>query len=155
MAITAADVKKLRDMTGAGMMDAKKALDEANGDFDGAIEILRVAGQAKTAKRADRDAKNGLVAGAGKTVIRLAAETDFVAKNDEFVSLASEIVKAVAAAGIADLDTAQAVTLASGQTPRPSTLGRQIGGLGSPSRDLRGRRPTCTAAARTCPRRSA
>ena len=58
MAITAADVKKLRDMTGAGMMDAKKALDEANGDFDGAIEILRVAGQAKTAKRADRDAKN-------------------------------------------------------------------------------------------------
>jgi len=116
MAITAADVKKLRDMTGAGMMDAKKALDEANGDFDGAIEILRVAGQAKTAKRADRDAKNGLVAGAGKTVIRLAAETDFVAKNDEFVSLASEIVKAVAAAGIADLDAARAVTLASGQT---------------------------------------
>ena len=116
MAITAADVKKLRDMTGAGMMDAKKALTEADGDFDAAIEALRVAGQAKMAKRADRDASNGIVAGAGKAIIRLAAETDFVAKNLEFVALADEIVHAVDAAGAADLDAAKAVTLASGQT---------------------------------------
>ena len=116
MAITATDVKKLRDMTGAGMMDAKKALTEADGDFDAAIEILRVAGQAKMAKRADREASNGLVAAAGKSVIRLAAETDFVAKNDEFIALAGEIVKAVDAAGAKDLAAAKAVKLASGQT---------------------------------------
>ena len=116
MAITATDVKKLRDATGAGMMDAKKALTEANGDFEAAVEILRVTGQAKMAKRADRDATNGLVAGAGKSVIRLAAETDFVAKNDEFVALANEIVTAVDAAAVTDLAAAKAVTLASGQT---------------------------------------
>lgn len=116
MAITAADVKKLRDATGAGMMDAKKALTEADGDFDAAVELLRVAGQAKMAKRADREASNGLVAAAGKTVIRLAAETDFVAKNEEFMALAQEIVDAVDAAGAADLDAAKAVKLASGST---------------------------------------
>lgn len=116
MAITAADVKKLRDMTGAGMMDAKKALVEADGDFDAAIEALRVAGQAKMAKRADREASNGLVAACGNSVIRLAAETDFVAKNDEFVALAEQIVEAVDAAGVDDLDAAKALPLASGQT---------------------------------------
>ncbi len=116
MAITAADVKKLRDMTGAGMMDAKKALTEAEGDFEAAIEILRVSGQAKMAKRADREASNGLVAGAGSSLIRLAAETDFVAKNTEFMGLADEIVKAVSAADAADLDAAKAVVLASGKT---------------------------------------
>ena len=81
MAITAAEVKKLRDATGAGMMDAKKALTEAEGDFDAAVEILRVTGQAKMAKRSDREASNGLVAASGKSVIQLGAETDFVAKN--------------------------------------------------------------------------
>jgi len=116
MAITATDVKKLRDMTGAGMMDAKKALTEADGDFDAAIEILRVAGQARMAKRADREASNGLVAASGNSVIRLAAETDFVAKNDEFITLADEIVKAVDAAGAADLEAAKAAKLPSGQT---------------------------------------
>ena len=69
MAITAADVKKLRDATGAGMMDAKKALTEADGDFEAAVEILRVTGQAKMAKRSDREASNGLVASAGKSVL--------------------------------------------------------------------------------------
>jgi len=116
MAITAADVKKLRDATGAGMMDAKRALTEADGDFDAAIELLRVAGQARMAKRADREASNGLVAGFGSSVIRLAAETDFVAKNDEFMELAQQIVRAVDAAGAGDLDAAGAVTLPSGQT---------------------------------------
>ena len=110
--ITAADVKKLRDATGAGMMDAKKALTEADGDFDAAIEILRVTGQAKMAKRSDREASNGLVASAGKTVIQLGAETDFVAKNAEFIALADEIATAVDAAGAHGVEAAKAVVAA-------------------------------------------
>ena len=69
MAITAAEVKKLRDATGAGMMDAKKALTEADGDFDKAVDILRVSGAAKAAKRSDREASNGLVAAAGSSLV--------------------------------------------------------------------------------------
>ncbi len=111
MAITAADVKKLRDATGAGMMDAKKALTEAGGDFEAATEILRVTGAAKVSSRADREASNGLIAAAGTTLIQLGAETDFVAKNDEFVALSNEIVEAVRAAGAADLEAAKAVKL--------------------------------------------
>ncbi len=116
MAITAADVKKLRDATGAGMMDAKKALTEADGDFDAAVEILRVTGQAKMANRSDRDASNGLVASAGKTVIQLAAETDFVAKNAEFMALADEIAAAVDAAGAHGVEAALQVALPSGKS---------------------------------------
>ena len=111
MAITAADVKKLRDTTGAGMMDAKKALTEAEGDFDKAIEILRISGQAKAAKRSDRDAANGLVAAAGNALIQLAAETDFVAKNEEFMALAQDIAQAVDANRAEGLLDAGAVTL--------------------------------------------
>ena len=114
MAITAADVKKLRDATGAGMMDAKKALTEANGDFDKAVEILRVSGAAKAAKRSDREASNGLVASSGKALIQLGAETDFVAKNEEFVTLAQQIAAAVDAAGAEGVEAANEVTLASG-----------------------------------------
>ena len=114
MAITAADVKKLRDATGAGMMDAKKALTEANGDFEAATEILRVTGAAKVSSRSDREATNGLVAAAGTTLVQLSAETDFVAKNDEFVALANEIVAAVDAAGATDLEAAKAVKLGEG-----------------------------------------
>lgn len=116
MAITAADVKKLRDATGAGMMDAKKALTEADGDYEKAVEILRVTGAAKAAKRSDREASNGLVASSGKALIQLAAETDFVAKNEEFVALANAIAVAVDAAKANDLETAKAATLASGET---------------------------------------
>lgn len=116
MAITAADVKKLRDATGAGMMDAKKALTEAEGDFDKAVEILRVSGAAKAAKRADRDASNGLVAHAGGALIQLAAETDFVAKNAEFMDLASEIAKAADAAKADGVEAVKAITLDGGQT---------------------------------------
>ncbi len=116
MAITAADVKKLRDATGAGMMDAKKALTEAEGDFEKATEILRVSGAAKVSKRADRDASNGVVASSGSAVIQLAAETDFVAKNAEFTTLADEIVTAVAQAKADGLEAAKAVVLASGKT---------------------------------------
>ncbi|MGA4669803.1 translation elongation factor Ts [Propionibacteriaceae bacterium Y1923] len=116
MAITAADVKKLRDATGAGMMDAKKALTEADGDFDKAIEVLRVTGAAKAAKRSDREASNGLVAASGKALIQLGAETDFVAKNEEFVALADAIAVAVDTAQAKDVEAANAAQLASGQT---------------------------------------
>ncbi len=114
--ITAADVKKLRDQTGAGMMDAKKALTEADGDFEGAIEILRISGQAKMAKRSDREASNGLVASSGKTVIQLGSETDFVAKNAEFMALAQDIAAAVDQAAPADLAAAKSVVMTSGKT---------------------------------------
>lgn len=123
MAITAQDVKKLRDATGAGMMDAKKALTEANGDFEAATEILRVTGAAKVSSRSDREASNGLVAAAGTTMIQLGAETDFVAKNDEFVALANEVVAAVEAAGATDVESANAVALGD------STVGDAVAAL--------------------------
>ncbi|MCL2737112.1 MAG: translation elongation factor Ts [Propionibacteriaceae bacterium] len=116
MAITAADVKKLRDLTGAGMMDAKKALTEADGDFEKATELLRISGAAKAAKRSDREASNGLVAAAGKAMIQLGAETDFVAKNEEFVTLATQIAEAVEAAGVDGVEAANQVVLPDGQT---------------------------------------
>lgn len=116
MAITAADVKKLRDATGAGMMDAKKALTEADGDFDKAVEVLRVTGAAKAAKRSDREASNGLVAASGKALIQLGAETDFVAKNEEFVTLANDVAAAVDAAKADGVEAANAATLADGTT---------------------------------------
>jgi len=98
--ISAADVKKLRDITGAGMMDCKKALTEAEGDFDKAIEVLRKKGQKVSAKRADRDAKEGAVvvkindARTKGVVLRLSCETDFVAKNADFVNMATSFAQA-------------------------------------------------------------
>ncbi|MFZ1704635.1 MAG: translation elongation factor Ts [Saprospiraceae bacterium] len=97
--ISASAVKDLRDITGAGMMDCKKALTEANGDFDKAIELLRLRGQKMSEKRADRDAKEGVVialvndANDKGIVVRLSCETDFVAKNEDFVNLTKEIAK--------------------------------------------------------------
>jgi len=97
MGITAQDIKKLRDMTGAGMMDCKKALSEADGDFEKAIEELRKKGQKLSAKRADREAKEGVVIAetsedrSNGIVIKLSCETDFVAKNDDFVALGKTI----------------------------------------------------------------
>ena len=81
---TAADVKRLRELTGAGMMDCKKALDEADGDFDKAVEFLRIKGAKDVGKRAERTTANGLVAAAGGAMIELNCETDFVAKNADF-----------------------------------------------------------------------
>ena len=83
---TAADVKKLRDLTGAGMMDCKKALTEADGDFDKAVELLRVKGAAKAAARGA-----GLVATSGNALVELKCETDFVAKNEDFIAKAQQI----------------------------------------------------------------
>ena len=100
---TAADVKTLRDRLGAGMLDSKNALVEADGDIEKAIEILRVKGLKGVAKREGRTTTAGLVAaqeGEGAaTLIELASETDFVAKNDRFVALADQVLAAVAAAG--------------------------------------------------------
>ncbi len=102
MKITAKDVKALRDQTGAGMMDCKKALVEANGDMDAAIDYLRKKGQKMTEKRADRDAKEGVVVAMTSDdnskgiVVRIGCETDFVAKNQDFVDFA----KAVAATAL-------------------------------------------------------
>lgn len=97
MNITAADVNKLRQLTGAGMMDCKKALTEANGDFEEAVVILRKKGQKVSASRADRDANEGVIialTSADKTfglIAEVTCETDFVAKNEDFGSLAQEI----------------------------------------------------------------
>ena len=97
MAFTAADVKKLREMTSVGMMDCKKALTEADGDFDKAIELLREKGLAKAAKKADRIAAEGLVkatvcdkCGVG-AIIEVNSETDFVAKNADFQQFVSDL----------------------------------------------------------------
>lgn len=129
MAITASDVKKLRDATGAGMMDAKKALTEAEGDFDKAIELLRISGLAKAAQRAGREATNGIVAGRDGALIQFAAETDFVAKNAEFVGLGEQIVDAVITSGASDVASANAATMASGTTVEDAVkeLGAKIG----------------------------
>jgi elongation factor Ts len=99
MSIKAVDVKKLRDQTGAGMMDCKKALTEANGDFEKAIEILRKKGQKLSDKRADREAKEGVVIakvsedGTKGVVVKLSCETDFVSKNEDFVSLTNKFAE--------------------------------------------------------------
>ncbi len=97
MAITAADVNKLRQMTGAGMMDCKKALTETDGDFEKAIEFIRKSGQAVANKRADRETTEGCVLaktndGKFGVLLALCCETDFVAKNDSFVALTNSIV---------------------------------------------------------------
>ena len=115
--ISAADVKKLRDATAAGMMDCKRALTEADGDYDRAVEILRVNGQAKAAKRgAERSAHNGLVASESGALLQLGAETDFVAKNEEFQTLAADAVKAVASNKANGVEAANAAAMSSGQT---------------------------------------
>ncbi|TKV60548.1 elongation factor Ts [Nakamurella flava] len=95
---SAADVKRLRDLTGAGMMDCKKALDSSDGDFEKAVEELRIKGAKDVGKRAERTAAEGMVAASGNALIELNSETDFVAKNDEFQQLATKI--AAAAAGL-------------------------------------------------------
>jgi elongation factor Ts len=109
---SAADVKKLRELTSAGMMDCKKALDEADGDFDKAVELLRVKGAAKAAARgAEREASAGLVANSGSALIELKSETDFVAKNDEFISTAQRIADAANEAKATDTETLKGVAL--------------------------------------------
>jgi elongation factor Ts len=113
---TAADVKKLRDLTGAGMMDSKKALTEAEGEFDKAVEILRIKGAKDVGKRAGRTAANGLVAHAGGALLELNCETDFVAKNADVVALAQKLVEHVDATRPADVAALSASMFADGRT---------------------------------------
>jgi elongation factor Ts len=114
--ITAADVKKLREQTGAGMMDCKKALTEADGDFEKAVEILRIKGGKKMAERAaEREASAGLVAHSAGVLVELKCETDFVAKGDDFVTTAQKIADAAAAAKPADVEALKALEI-DGQT---------------------------------------
>jgi elongation factor Ts len=120
---TAADVKKLRDLTGAGMMDCKKALEESDGDFDKAVEFLRVKGAKDVGKRAGRTAANGIVAHSGTALLELNCETDFVAKSDEFVATAQRIADVAAEAKPADAEALRAVALGD------STVGEVVDAL--------------------------
>jgi elongation factor Ts len=105
---TAADVKRLRDLTGAGMLDSKNALVEADGDFDKAVELLRIKGAKDIGKRAERATAEGLVAAKDGALIELNSETDFVAKNAEFQAVADQIVAAAAASKATDVDALKA-----------------------------------------------
>lgn len=136
---TAADIKALREQTGAGMMDVKKALEESDGDSSKALEIIRVKGLKGVAKRGDRAASDGLVAievtsdGEGETgvMVEVNAETDFVAKNQVFVSLADRVLATAVASGAKDVDALLA-TDADGQTvaelvsETAATLGEKV-----------------------------
>ncbi len=118
MAVTMADIQNLRKRTGAGMMDCKNALNEAEGDFDKAIEIIRKKGQAFAAKRGDRDASEGCVLagtnGDFAAIVALKCETDFVAINAEFVGLTKSILDAALANKPEDVDALNAVQLDGG-----------------------------------------
>ena len=137
-AISAKDVKKLRDLTGAGMMDCKKALVEADGDTDKAIEYLRKKGQKMAGKRADRDAKEGVVIALTSAninngvIIRLGCETDFVAKGDSFIALGNsmaELALKKLPASLEDLlalpyEGSMTCLLYTSPSPRDATLSR-------------------------------
>ncbi|AGP54711.1 translation elongation factor Ts [Streptomyces rapamycinicus] len=135
---TAADVKKLRELTGAGMMDCKKALDEAEGVVDKAVEILRVKGQKGVAKRESRNAENGAVVSliaddkSSGVLVELKCETDFVAKGDKFVAVADAIAAHVAKTSPADLEALLASEIEAGKTVQAfvdeanATLGEKI-----------------------------
>ncbi len=136
---TAADIKALRERTGAGMLDVKKALDEAGGNAEQAVEIIRKKGLARAAKREGNATSEGLVAvkvadgGTGQvaTMIEVNSETDFVAKNSTFIALADNVLEAVAAAGAADLDAALAAPAGEGTVAdliaaQGATMGEKI-----------------------------
>jgi len=135
MSISAADVKKLREATGVGMMDCKKALVESNGDFEAAIDLLRTKGQKVAAKRADREAKEGIVSsgttddGATAILVEVNCETDFVARNEDFQSYTAEIAALVLSNLPADRDAFLAATLSNGQSVAES-LTEQTGKIG-------------------------
>lgn len=120
MEIKAADVAKLRKMTGAGMMDCKKALIEAEGDYAKAQDIIREKGKLVAAKRADRSATEGVVVskivGGKGYMLCLACETDFVAKNSEFSATANEILEIAVKADTVDLEALKAVSVEAGRT---------------------------------------
>src|SRR6185436_4414874 len=134
MTISAADVNKLRQMTGSGMMDCKKALAEANGDFEAAIDILRKKGQKIAANRQDREAKEGYVYGKtsadGKNgvIVAVCCETDFVAKNADFIKYGETILDLAMKNNPATIDELKALKL--GDQTVAETLIDQMGKIG-------------------------
>lgn len=137
MAITAQEVNKLRQMTGAGMMDCKKALTEAEGDFEKAVDILRKKGQKVSASRADRETKEGVVVtnvsedGKKGTLLSLTCETDFVAKNDEFGAFANELLDLAVANNASSVDGIlalpfESITVAEKITEMTGKIGEKI-----------------------------
>lgn len=116
--ITAASVGKLREMTNAGLMDCKKALSEASGDLDAAVEILRKRGVAQAAKKAGRDAREGVIAqyilptGKAGVLVEINCETDFVAKNDTFKAFCDDVARTVASDPSADLEALRVAAVA-------------------------------------------
>ena len=120
MAVTMADITHLRKMSGAGMMDCKKALEEADNDFEKAMEIIRKKGQAVAAKRSDREAAEGCVLAADEggfaAIVALRCETDFVAKNADFVALTQDILNAAMTGKPASKEALLAATLQGGRT---------------------------------------
>jgi elongation factor Ts len=111
---TAADVKKLRELTGSGMMDCKKAPEESDGNVEKAVELLRIKGAKDVGKRAERDTANGLVAAEGGTMVELNSETDFVAKSADFQALADKILRVAVDEKPADLAALKAAKLDDG-----------------------------------------
>jgi len=136
MSITAADVNKLRKQTGAGMMDCKNALTEANGDFELAIENLRKKGQKIAAKRSDRDAAEGLVLakatddGKRAVLIVVNCETDFVAKNEEFGKFANTILDAAITNNPASMDELKALSFTGSDLNIGDKITEEIGKIG-------------------------
>lgn len=132
--ISAADVNKLRQMTGAGMMDCKKALTETNGDFDAAVDFLRKKGAKVSAARADREAKEGAIIAKTSAdrksgvVIQLSCETDFVAKNEDFVKFANSIADLALENKPANADALKALDM--GGLPLSERLIEQVGKIG-------------------------
>ena len=108
---TAADVKRLRELTGSGMLDCKNALADNDGDFDKAVEQLRIKGAKDVGKRAERSTAEGLVVAKDGVLVELNSETDFVAKNDEFQALADKVVTAAAQARANDVEALKAVEI--------------------------------------------
>ena len=135
MSISAQDVKELRDATGVGMMDCKKALEEADGNFDEAIELLRKKGQKVAAKRADREAEEGLVVtaisddGTLGAIVEVNCETDFVARNDDFSSFADRLADLVLQERPDDLDALHALNY-NGERTVQEELVRMTGRIG-------------------------
>jgi len=119
MSITASMVKELRERTGAGMMECKKALVETDGNLDAAVEFLRKSGQAKADKKASRVAADGRVViaqdGSNVVIVEVNSETDFVAKDENFVSFAEAVAAAALASGATDVDTLAGEKLADGR----------------------------------------
>lgn len=128
MAVSIADIQKLRKMTGAGLSDCKKALTDSEGDFDKAMEIIREKGQAIAAKRSDRETSNGCVLvkaeGGFAAIIALKCETDFVANGADYIKLTQNILDAAVAAKAKSIDEVNELTLADGTKVKDAVIAR-------------------------------